>query len=216
VTQGAARAARHAITEACWPQDRGVVEDLFREYIAGLGVDVSFQNVEEEFASLPGKYARPAGCVLLAWSGHAPVGGGSADNRTRPCRDEAALRPAGVTWPGRRPQPRIGGDRGHSGGRVSQHRARSAHWRQLGRSMRISDFEPSHPTTRIRWRTSSTSGSISPNSAPLTMELRGLPPHGLDGGEKLPRFSHGQRATLADTNEGGSAGGGCDRLACGV
>jgi ribosomal protein S18 acetylase RimI-like enzyme len=68
VTSGAACGSRCAIREARWPQDRGVVEELFREYVAALGVDISFQNVEEEFASLPGKYVRPSGCVLLAWS----------------------------------------------------------------------------------------------------------------------------------------------------
>ena len=68
MTPRAAREGAYAIREARWPQDRGVVEELFREYIAALGVDVSFQNVEEEFASLPGIYARPSGCVLPAWS----------------------------------------------------------------------------------------------------------------------------------------------------
>lgn len=42
--------------------------------MAGLGVDVSFQNVEEEFTSLPGRYARPHGCVLLARAGYESVG----------------------------------------------------------------------------------------------------------------------------------------------
>jgi len=74
VTPRASREGAHAIREARWPYDRGVVEDLFREYVAALGVDVSFQNVEEEFASLPGKYARPSGCVLLAWNEREPAG----------------------------------------------------------------------------------------------------------------------------------------------
>jgi putative acetyltransferase len=74
VTPRAARGGAYAIREACWPNDRGVVEELFREYIAALGVDVSFQNVGEEFASLPGKYARTDGCVLLAWSDREPAG----------------------------------------------------------------------------------------------------------------------------------------------
>jgi putative acetyltransferase len=74
VTPRAARDGAYAIREARWPQDRGVVEELFREYVSALGVDVSFQNVDEEFASLPGKYARPSGCVLLAWSESEPAG----------------------------------------------------------------------------------------------------------------------------------------------
>ncbi|MGH6982554.1 MAG: GNAT family N-acetyltransferase [Stellaceae bacterium] len=55
-----------AIAEARWPQDRDTVLALFRAYIDGLGVDLSFQGVDDELASLPGKYARPKGLVLLA------------------------------------------------------------------------------------------------------------------------------------------------------
>jgi GNAT superfamily N-acetyltransferase len=54
------------IIEARWPEDRDTVRALFRAYVDGLGIDLGFQNVDEEFASLPGKYARPAGLVLLA------------------------------------------------------------------------------------------------------------------------------------------------------
>lgn len=54
------------IAEARWPQDRPDVEMMFREYAASLGVDLRFQNFEQELASLPGKYARPHGSVLLA------------------------------------------------------------------------------------------------------------------------------------------------------
>jgi GNAT superfamily N-acetyltransferase len=55
-----------AIAEARWPEDRDTVRALFRAYVDGLGVDLGFQNVEVELASLPGKYARPVGLVLLA------------------------------------------------------------------------------------------------------------------------------------------------------
>lgn len=74
MTAGGVRGGACAIREARWPQDRDVVEDLFREYVAGLGVDVSFQNIEQEFAALPGRYARPSGCVLLAWGDEEPAG----------------------------------------------------------------------------------------------------------------------------------------------
>jgi putative acetyltransferase len=56
------------ISEACWPQDRETVESLFREYVASLTADIGFQDVEAEIATLPGKYARPTGVVLIARS----------------------------------------------------------------------------------------------------------------------------------------------------
>jgi GNAT superfamily N-acetyltransferase len=59
---------RATIAEARWPDDRDTVLALFRAYVDGLGVDLSFQGVDREFATLPGKYARPEGLVLLARS----------------------------------------------------------------------------------------------------------------------------------------------------
>lgn len=60
------------IAEARWPDDRATVEALFREYVDALAEDISFQDVENELATLPGKYARPTGVVLIArWDGEA-------------------------------------------------------------------------------------------------------------------------------------------------
>jgi len=62
------------ISEARWPDDRAIVETLFREYVASLAEDISFQNVDDELAGLPGKYGRPTGVVLIAREGDEAAG----------------------------------------------------------------------------------------------------------------------------------------------
>ena len=63
---------------ATTPEQIATVAELFREYAASLGVDLSFQGFEQELASLPGDYAPPRGRLLLADGGCValrPLGG---------------------------------------------------------------------------------------------------------------------------------------------
>jgi ribosomal protein S18 acetylase RimI-like enzyme len=46
--------------------DMDEIRDLFREYQSYLGIDLCFQNFEQELAGLPGKYASPRGALLTA------------------------------------------------------------------------------------------------------------------------------------------------------
>ena len=54
--------------------DVAAVRLLFREYAAGLGIDLGFEGFEAEVRSLPGLYAAPGGILLLAQQGREPVG----------------------------------------------------------------------------------------------------------------------------------------------
>lgn len=63
-----------SIRPARWPEDLPVVRALFVEYAQGLGFDLGFQDFDAELEALPGKYAPPAGRVLLAWRGDEAVG----------------------------------------------------------------------------------------------------------------------------------------------
>lgn len=51
---------------AATPEQIEATRQIFREYAEQLGIDLCFQNFEAELDGLPGDYAPPLGCLLLA------------------------------------------------------------------------------------------------------------------------------------------------------
>lgn len=62
------------ITRATSANDIAMIRELFLEYAASLGFSLCFQSFDQELASLPGKYAPPQGCLLLAREGERVAG----------------------------------------------------------------------------------------------------------------------------------------------
>ena len=62
------------IRRADFPADTAAVLDIWREYVASPSVSLDYQGNQAEFATLPGKYEPPTGCILLAQQGVRIVG----------------------------------------------------------------------------------------------------------------------------------------------
>ena len=58
--------APYALASGFEEHDRERIVALLREYEAGIGISLCFQNFEAELAGLPGDYAPPEGAMLLA------------------------------------------------------------------------------------------------------------------------------------------------------
>lgn len=54
--------------------DTDAVRELFVEYAESLGFSLCFQGFDKELATLPGDYAPPRGCLLLAKEGEEVAG----------------------------------------------------------------------------------------------------------------------------------------------
>jgi len=65
---------RVVVTEADSPELIAIAAELFREYAASLPFSLCFQGFDDELANLPGKYARPAGRLLIGWVDDVPSG----------------------------------------------------------------------------------------------------------------------------------------------
>jgi GNAT superfamily N-acetyltransferase len=54
------------IAPATSAEEIAIARALFQEYAVSISIDLCFQHFETELATLPGAYAPPTGCLLLA------------------------------------------------------------------------------------------------------------------------------------------------------
>lgn len=56
------------------PTELDTARELVEEYVESLGIDLGFQEIEQELAEFPGKYGPPGGRILLALVDAEPAG----------------------------------------------------------------------------------------------------------------------------------------------
>jgi putative acetyltransferase len=83
--------AQDSIRIAYTSADIASARCLFEEYAAALGVDLCFQGFADELAGLPGDYAPPWGCLLLARRGSVDVGCVALRHLRDPADEPSAL-----------------------------------------------------------------------------------------------------------------------------
>ncbi|HYB93381.1 MAG TPA: GNAT family N-acetyltransferase [Vicinamibacterales bacterium] len=71
------------------PADLADVRQMLEEYVAWIGLDLAFQQIDEELAGLPGEYALPGGAMFVADLGGALVGMVAIRPLTAAARGEA-------------------------------------------------------------------------------------------------------------------------------
>ena len=54
------------LTRPATPEDMDAMRAIFHEYAQGLGVNLCFQQFDQELAQLPGDYAAPRGALFMA------------------------------------------------------------------------------------------------------------------------------------------------------
>jgi putative acetyltransferase len=56
------------------PAELDTARELVEEYVESLGIDLGFQNIEQELADFPGEYGPPGGRIVLALVDGEPAG----------------------------------------------------------------------------------------------------------------------------------------------